>query len=660
MSQSSLEQAVAWHQAGQLEAAESAYRGLLAANPRDAHAMHYLGMIELQRDRADAAATWIVQALTERPNEAAFLCSLGQVRRRQGRSDEAEAAYRQAVKRAPTLYQAWHNLAALYEALGDDRQAIECFERALKLAGEGYPGKGGLAAACRRQGFTLLDLGEPAAAATLFRRACELDGADAAAWGALASSETLAGRPLAAQPAFDRALALTPGDARLQNNRANALRDAGRLAEAMAGYEAAVARDPAYLDARSNLLFAALSAAPDANTLAAWQREHGAAFAVAPVERPARQPAAPPRIGIVSADLRAHPVAWFLLGWFTHRDRASAHVTAYHCGQREDAVTGQIREGCDAWVSCAEMDDTALAARIAEDGIDLLVDLAGHTADNRLGVFARRPALRQLTFLGYAGSTGLEAFDARIADHVTEPAGVPAWSSEPVIRLDGSYLCYTPPIEPPKPSPPPMRKNRYVTFGCATQLAKLTDATLALWSAALARVPRYRLVLRSMSLDDPLLRKDVMARLAGAGIDTARVKLEGPKPLAAHIKAWSKVDIALDTTPFNLATQSCDALWMGVPVVTLAGDRHAGRLGASLLHALDLDELVADSPEAFAAICAGLAADAPRLEALRARLRERMYRPGSVSDVAGFAARLDAAFDEVLSRPAGSRGASSR
>ncbi len=659
MSQSPLEQAVAWHQSGQLDAAETAYRAVLAVNPRDAHAMHYLGVLELQRDRPDPAAAWIVQALAERPNEAAFLCSLGQVRRRQGQTEAAEAAYRQALKRAPALFQAWHNLAALYEATGDDTKAIECFERAWKLAGEAYAGKAGLAAACRRQGFRLLALGQPAAAATLFRRTCELTPADPVAWGALASSETLAGRPLAAQPAFERALALTPDDPRLLNNRANAWRDAGRLDDALAGYQAALARDPAYLDARSNLLFAALSAAPDAGRLADLQREHGGAFprGAAGIRRPTGEP---PRIGIVSADLRAHPVAWFLLGWFDHRDRGRAHVTAYHCGAREDAVTERIRGGCDAWVSCAGMDDAALAAQIERDHIDLLVDLAGHTADNRLGMFARRPAPRQATFLGYAGTTGLDCFDARIADTVTEPEDAPGWSSEPVVRLDGCYLCYTPPIDAPGPSPLPMRKNRYVTFGCATQLAKLTDATLALWAAALARVPRYRLILRSMTLDDPLLRKAVMARLAAAGIDTARVRLEGPKPLDAHLKAWRHVDIALDTTPFNLATQSCDALWMGVPLVTLAGDRHAGRLGASLLRALGLPELVAGSPADFVEICAGLAADAPRLEALRAGLRDRMSRPGGPADAESFAARLDDAFGALLSRPAGSREASSR
>ncbi|MCB1957553.1 MAG: tetratricopeptide repeat protein [Rhodocyclaceae bacterium] len=660
MTQSSLERAVALHQSGQLDAAETAYRAILAIEPDHAHARHYLGVLALQRDDAASAAAWITEALALRPAEPAFLCSLGQARRREGRFAEAEAAYRQAVKRAPSLFQAWHNLAALYESAGDDVQAIECFERARTLAAAPYPGDAGLAVACRRQGFRLLDLGQPAAAAVLFRRACELKPADAGTWGALASSETLAGRPLVAQAAFERALALAPDDPQLLNNRANALRDAGRLDEAMAAYEAAIARAPGYLEARSNLLFAALSAATDAASLVALVQRHGAAFEdLGGADQPTRASAHPPRIGLVSGDLRAHPVAWFMLGWFAHRERARFHVTAYHAGAREDAVSARIREGCDAWVPCAEMDDETLAARIADDGIDLLVDLAGHTADNRLGVFARRPATRQVSFLGYAGTTGLDCFDARIADALTEP-DAEAWSSEPLIRLPGSYLCYTPPIEAPRPAPLPLRKNRYVTFGCATQLAKLTDATLALWSAALARVPRHRLLLRSMTLDDPLVRKSVMARMAAAGIDVSRVRLEGPKPLDAHIKAWRQVDIALDTTPFNLATQSCDALWMGVPLVTLSGDRHAGRLGASLLHALGLPELVATSPQAFAGICAALAADPDRLEALRADLRSRLALPGAPCDAAGFAGGLDAAFAEVLSRPAGSRGASSR
>jgi len=660
MSVPSLQQALALHQTGQYDAAEAAYRAVLQADPREAHAMHYLGVLDLQRERPDSAAAWISQALQLRPGEAAFLCNLGQARRKQGLLDEAEAAYRQAVRKAPRMFQAWHNLAALYEARADDAQAIECFERARSLSDGAYPGDAGYVEACRRHGLRLLAEGRSAAAATLFRRACEIAPRDAGLWSALASSETLAGRPLSAMPAFEQALALAPGDAALYGNRANAWRDAGRLAEAMADYRQALALAPADRHARSNLLFTALSAAPDAAALAALAREHGGRPAAAAATCPAA--GSRPRIGVVSADLYAHPVGWFMLGWFEHRhrQRQAADLVVYDCGSRSDAISERIRAGCDEWVACAGMDDETLAERIRADRIELLIDLAGHTADNRLGVFARRPAPRQISFLGYAGTTGLDCFDARIADAMTEPPHGGDWSSEPVLRLAGSYFCYAPPVEAAPQAAPPMLKNRYVTFGCATQLGKLTDATLALWSAALAQVPRHRLLLRSMALDDALVKKDVLARMAAAGIDTARVRLEGPKPIDAYLKAWKKVDIALDTTPFNLATQSCDALWMGVPLVTLSGDRHAGRIGASLLQAVGLAELIADTPQQFATICAGLAADGKRLGAIRGGLRAAMQAPGGLADGAGFAARFDAALQSVLSRPAESRAASSR
>ena len=660
MSADALARAVALHQAGQLDAAEAAYRAVLAADPREAHAMHYLGLVELQRERPELAAAWIEQALALRPREPAFLCNLGQARRRLGQLDAAETAYRGAVKRAPKMFQAWHNLAALYEARGDDAAAIECFSRARALCDGPYPGDDDFAAACRRHGHRLLAQGQPAPAAALFAQACEIAPADADGWRALASSTTLAGRPLAAMAAFERALALCPDDARLYNNRANAWRDAGHPGRAMADYARAVELDPADRDTRSNLLFTALSAAPDVATLAALQREHGAALTL-----PAGSPAvgsgeARPRIGIVSADLRAHPVGWFMLGWFEHRDRAAAHVTVYHGSAIDDAISARVRAGCDDWVACADLDDEALAARIRDDRIDLLIDLAGHTADNRLGVFARRPAPRQLGFLGYAGSTGLDCFDGRIADAVTEPEGAADWSSEPVLRLPGSYFCYTPPADVPLAPAPPVAKNRFVTFGCATQLGKLTEQTLALWAEALAGVPRYRLLLRSMALGDPQVRADVTERIVAAGIDRSRLRLDGPLPLDRYLKTWRQVDIALDTVPFNLATQSCDALWMGVPLVTLAGDRHAGRIGASLLAALGLGELVADSPAAFAAICQRLAAAPTRIAALRGSLRDRMRAAGGLADPSGFAARLDAVLAAALSRPAGSGAAWSR
>lgn len=647
-----LQRAIELHQAGRVEEAEAGYRALLDQNPDDAHALHYLGLIALQRDDLPRAEELISRAVELLPDDPAFLCNLGQVRKKLGQLQAAEEAYRRALKLAPRLYQGWHNLALLYAAIDDDARAIPCYLSARASApGKAYPGDADLVAALARHGRALLDGGQAAEAAELFRQATLIAPADSAAWSGLASSLTLAGKPLQAMPAFDRALALQPDAAQLYNNRANALRDAGQLEAALADYRQALQLDAGYRDAWSNLLFTHLSLETEPAMLAGLLAQAAASFAPAEPLPPAPPVAGqPPRLAIVSADLRQHPVAWFMLAWFELRDRAAFHLTVYACGSRQDAVTERIRDCCDAWVECAGLSDEELASRIRDDRIDLLLDLAGHTADNRLGVFVLRPAPRQATFLGYAGSTGLDCFDARIADWVTEPAGAEAASSEPLLRLDGSYLCYTPPPLELPAAPPPLVRNRYVTFGCSSQLAKITDATLALWAQVLRAVPRSRLLLRSMTLDDPLLRKRLQARMAKAGLDTGRVKLDGPRPLAGHLAAWQGMDILLDTTPFNLATQSCEALWMGVPLVTLQGGRHAGRLGASILAVAGLDDLVAQDAAQYVLRAAELAQDEARLVELRNGLRARLQGAGQLCDRPGFARRLDAALVEIAAR----------
>lgn len=659
-----LADALRHHQSGRLDEAETGYRSLLRLNPEDPQALHFLGLIHLQRDDAATAAELIAQALRIRPDESVYLCNLGQAEKRLDHPAEAEAAYRRAIELAPGFFEAWHNLALLHEERADDLKAVACYLQARKLSpAKPYQGEANLVGALVRAGRTQLDLGHAPDAVELFRQAIQLAGDDADAWSGLASAQTLAGKPLQAMAAFERAMALRPEAAHLYNNRANAKRDAGLLDEALADYQTALRLAPTDRDAHSNLLFASLASTNvDAAGLADLQRRHAAAML--PEARPcASRPHignGRSRLGIVSADLYRHPVAWFLLAWFRHRDREAFHVTVYATGPRQDEVSLEIRAACDAWVDCATMDDATLASQIRRDGIDLLLDLAGHTADNRLGVFALCPAPHQATYLGYAGSTGLACFHARLADWETEPAGAESLSSEPLVRLAGSYLCYTPPGLDVAVTPPPVLKSRHLTFGCAAQLAKVTETTLDLWAGVLAAIPRARLSLRSLTLDDPLVRKRLLGRMAKAGMDTKRVRLEGPRPLAQHLAAWQAVDVSLDTLPFNLATQTCESLWMGVPVVSLAGERHAARLGASLLRGAGLPECVAADAADFVRICAELAEQPERLRQWRDGMRERLLAPRGLMDGHWFTQRLDEALASVLSLPAGSPGGSSR
>jgi predicted O-linked N-acetylglucosamine transferase (SPINDLY family) len=290
------------------------------------------------------------------------------------------------------------------------------------------------------------------------------------------------------------------------------------------------------------------------------------------------------------------------------------------------------------------LDDRALAALIRADAIDILVDLSGHTADNRLGVLALEPAPVQATWLGYPGSTGLAAIDWRISDAIADPAGVAeTLSSERIWRLADGFHCFRPPADAPPVGPAPCAGGT-VTFASFNTFAKLSPAALRLWAAILHAVPHARLLLKDNRPHDPATARGHRARFLAAGIDPARLDiLPRAAGTAAHLAAYARVDVALDPFPYNGTTTTCEALWMGVPVITRAGDRHASRVGASLLHRVGLDDLVADADDAYLRAAVALAGDPARIAALRASLRERM-RASPLCNAHGFARALEAAY----------------
>ena len=300
-------------------------------------------------------------------------------------------------------------------------------------------------------------------------------------------------------------------------------------------------------------------------------------------------------------------------------------------------MTGRLRGLSDQWRDIAGKTDDRVAALIREDRIDILVDLAGHTAGNRLLVFARKPAPVQVTWLGYPNTTGLEAMDYRLTEAVSDPPGqTERWHSEELIRLPGTFSCYGPPAESPPVGPLPALEAGHVTFGCFNNLAKLTPPAIELWSQILREVPGARLLLKSRGLADLETAAGVREEFGRRGIEPARLEFNGQElSVTNHLALYNRVDLALDTFPYNGTTTTCEALWMGVPVVTLAGATHVARVGASLLTHLSVEELIADSPVGYVARCVDLAGDLPRLAEIRAGLRERM-RASPLCDAPGF------------------------
>jgi predicted O-linked N-acetylglucosamine transferase (SPINDLY family) len=492
-----------------------------------------------------------------------------------------------------------------------------------------------------------------AASSALDGELAELASALAPAVASAALEHKRAGRLDNAEALFRRAIALAPDDPRAHANLALTVLPLGRAREAAT--HLARARElapslPGLDEAELLLLHYTTDASPRVvfEAHARW----GARFATTRrLALPARAatPARPLRVGYVSPDLRDHSVAHFLLPVLEAHDPRAVAVFAYAHVLAPDAVTARFRALPLTYRPIAELDDDAVARLVAGDGIDVLVDLAGHMADGRLAVFARKPAPVQLTWLGYPDTTGLAAIDGRLTDAVADPPGeADALAVETLVRLPRTAWTFRP--LHPAPAPRPRDAGRPLTFGGFNNLAKVGPETLAAWAELLATTPDARLVLKCRGLGSRSAAAATRAVFAARGVADDRVELRGWEPEAAgHLAAYHAVDIALDTFPYGGTTTTCEALYMGVPVVTLAGDRHAARVGASLLHTLGLDELVAGDVAGYVQRARALAADRARLAGLRAGLRAR-FEASPLGDAGAFTRDLEATYLALFRR----------
>jgi predicted O-linked N-acetylglucosamine transferase (SPINDLY family) len=356
------------------------------------------------------------------------------------------------------------------------------------------------------------------------------------------------------------------------------------------------------------------------------------------------------RVGYISGDLRRHSVAYFIEPVLAHHDRQSFEICVYSTNADADDYTLRLQSYCDRWTDCAGIADEIFAERIQKDEIDILVDLSGHTAWNALRVFARKPAPVQVTWLGYPTTTGLSAMDYRISDWQVDPPGHDVYSVERVVRLPTSYYCYRPLSDAPPVAQPPLLASGRPTFGSFNDIAKLTRATLDLWAATLNATPGSRLLVKASALADASVRADIERAFAERHVDAARLTLHGWKAdLAQHLAVYNEIDLALDTYPYNGGTTTCEALWMGVPVITLCGTTHASRMGASLLNAAGLADCVCETPERFVRLASEMAGQPDRLAALRSGMR-RQLSDSALFDEAAFTRGLQNSYREMWSR----------
>lgn len=577
--------------------------------------------------------------LTERfPDCAQAWKLLGISRHLQGK--DGLPALRKTVGLRPTDGLAHNNLANASKDLGLLEDAIESYRRALRFQPD-------LAGIHYNLGLTLMGLGRFDEAILSFRQTSTLDPRFAEAHNDLGNALRELGQLENALASYRKALSIKPTLVEAHNNLGNVLKDLGRLEDSLASYRQALSIKADYDDARCNMLFVLNYASNYASTYCLEQAQLFGRIAARKAKRrftswrcksfPTRL-----RIGFVSGDLRTHPVGRFLESVVNQLGASQLELVAYPTQFQEDALTARIKPHFAAWKPLAGLSDEAAARLIHNDGIDVLFDLSGHTAHNRLGVFAWKPAPVQVSWLGYFATTGLQEMDFILADKTSVPDS--AWSqfTESVYYLPDTRLCFTPPQPALPVSPLPALATGEVTFGCFQNLAKIGDNVLEVWGQLLARIPDAALRMQCPQLRDASVRVQLTERLQHHGIDPARVSLFGKMSYSAYLEAHAEVDVLLDTFPYPGGTTTCEGLFMGVPTLTLAGNSLLGRQGASLLAAAGLKEWISSSSEEYIAKGIALTRDLSALAELRSSLRTRLLA-SPLFDAGRFARNFEAA-----------------
>ncbi len=633
------EKAVRDYLAGNRVAALDGLRRALALAPTDAEILNNLGSLLREERQVEEAIVCHHRALRLRPDFPEAHSNLGNALRDYGRLDEAALCFEAALRLRPGFPAALVNYGNVLRTLGRTDEALDCYRRAIAVAPT-------LAEAHNNLGTALKGLGRWAEAAAAYRAALGLDPQSAIAHYNLANVLKELGDGRQAESLLLRALELDPALPEAHLNLGNLRKDQGRLTEAMASYSRAVAARPDYAAAHANLLFT-LAYVDDLSQTRIfelhrdWARLHAAGL-VMHTHPNVRDPARRLKIGYVSPDLRTHPCAFFVEPLFRHHDRAAVEVFAYAEVAQPDAVTNRLRGLVDVWRSTVGLTDEQVAALIRADGIDVLIDLAGHTANGRLLALARKPAPVQVEYLGYPATTGIEAMDFRLTDAVAEPPGQSeAFYTERLYRLPHSLWCYQPFEDMGEVSALPALARGQVTFGSFNNYAKVGPRVVALWASVLRAVPDSRLVLITVPAGEA--QETLWSRFETLGVERSRVVLHDRLDRRAYVSLFSEVDVALDPFPCNGGTTTCDALWMGLPVVALKGGTFLSRASLSVLSASGCAEYAADDAAGYVEVCRRLAGDVPALSAIRAGLRARLA-VSPLLDASAFARDIEAAY----------------
>jgi protein O-GlcNAc transferase len=640
MSESGVQAIHAALERGDAIEAELLARDALDLDPEDALLHAYLGSILMARGNVTEALPQYQMAIQQQPGVAAYYNELGNALAACGDFEAAAVALREAAKLSPELPEIHNNLGNVRRASGDRIMAAEDYRQALELRSE-YP------EAWSNLGVVLQELDDLDGAEDAYRKAIKIDDGNSFALTHLGVVLAAKGELTAAESAHRSAIASNPNLPAPHNNLGIVLKDQSCLDEALQSYERAMQMNLTEPSIRSNALLARCCL-PNIreDSLYVQHMIFGERFETRRETdfSMSERSGARLRIGYISPDFYSHSVASFIEPIIEAHDRDEFNIICYSDVIGGDEVTRRLKASANMWCDTAQESDDELYQRIVADKIDILVDLAGHTGNNRLPIFTRRAAPVQVNWIGYPATTGLSQMDYRITDRWADPEGdADRWHSESLLRLEPGFLCYRAPDDAPLPEIP---DGAPLTFGSFNNFAKINDAVLDVWAGLLQAQPTARLLLKCRQLADCGVRRRLVEAFGARSVSVDRLALHGRiDSRTDHLALYGEVDVALDTFPYNGTTTTCEALWMGVPVVTMTGKRHAARVGESLLRRGGWDAWVAKSPEEYVKIACELVRNRPAPSEVRDQ-----FASSSVMDGKVVAAALEASYREIWHR----------
>jgi protein O-GlcNAc transferase len=593
---------------GKLQEAEQLYQEILNSQPDDCNALHFLGVVYYCLKQYNLAISFIKKALLSKPDYFDAYNNLAIVLQEIGHLDEAVSCYQQAIQFHPVSYLPYYNLGNLFKEKGQFEKAIDCYQKALQANPD-------LIEAYTQLGRIFDERGQIESGISCYKYALQLN----------------------------------PNLFEELTNVGILLGQQSKLDEAEVYFRRALEVKPSGFPAYHNLLFNMChNSKHDVLTIFNEHRKFAEQYERSPYYTSFpndRNPKRIIRIGYVSPDLRKHPVSYFLEPVLQQHNKEQFEIFCYSNSAIEDEVTGRLHEYSDHWRNIVEMSDRRAAELVRNDRIDILVDLAGHTANNRLLMFAMKPVPLQVSWIGYLSTTGLSAIDYKITDNNADPTDMTEqFHTEELLRLPECFLCYLPIRDSPEIGPLPVLSTGHITFCSFNKFFKFSEEIVSLWSTILKRVPDSLFMLKSIC--DEATGHYIRNRFAKKGVREDRIIISSWDPSPKHLESYNLVDIGLDTYPFNGLTTTCEAMWMGVPVINLAGTAYHSRVGISLLSNAGLKDLVAETRDQYIEIAVNLAKDMKRLRSFRDQLRD-MMKTSPLCHAERFTANLETSYRQV-------------